>query len=1003
MSTESHNYLSLTMSGEPFENPRSLQALLHAAPWRELVERVFEGEDVPVSLDVWGVVPAVADLREFPHEPELAREYFARLAGEPVRLLVWPEDERLFHAAGELQSMLLEAGIDNLEIELAPGGDVARLADEFLGRPVLVLSRKYQPVEPPGVQIFPPQVGLFVGSYSRVPIRIDPQTGLGFDDLELVVPEGLRGGLVSPSRDRRFDPTRPEVMLLAGHEPGTYTLQAVVKATGAVVGSASFEVNLDWTDRRNGPSLWLNGEVEGYVQGAAWGGGPAGPQNLATKPAKGKRRIALLLVDTKDQRFPTSASSITSIKDRWLDETTRGVTSGGVTRSSAHYFREVSYNNFDLSAEAFGPIHLKKGWSDYFGLNGGLWASNLAFDQTCITEADKLIDYKKFDSVVLVVQGIPASGSIPAKRAWPFAWGGAYANQDGKKSIAMVHMDVDWGVGSNREIHETLSHELGHNLGLGDQYRPTVPMPNGPPAIRNIGGWGLMDEDDLLPHLTLVHRMILGWIPKSWIKTFDFATMGVPVQETVTLRPIEKGAPGSGSYAGIEVRVADGWNYYFEYRSAQTGQIGDRNLPANDRVVGTDVRPPKEAPIARPRVLLLANDPDGDGSVLGNTQDFTAKDTTNPLFPTTFTVAVSGIDGKKADVRVEYGVNSKPDPSIRPWPASAARRWQSPDIEVRNARNQADAKWKNVPWEGHPNTIVARVKNSGSLDAPKVRTNFFVKEFTVGGAPETYLGSDTHDVAAGKTEEFKATWTPPKKGHFCVIARIPLYQIAGTSVVEMTQLNNEAQSNYTRFISKSASPPSREISSLTVGNPLAEPARVAIIPSQSNPVYRTYLEHTALELGPGETREVEVMFEYAPDEIARLDLPDVPDAPNEVSFAGMIWDRRDPQSDAPSLLGGAQVQVVQGLATRFDGLDVGDGSINGQVVTEADGTPATGGKVLLVFAQAHGDPAAPPTREATVTDGRFGSDTPAQWDSVELHYLPADGYGDASLGPIARS
>ena len=36
-------------------------------------------------------------------------------------------------------------------------------------------------------------------------------------------------------------------------------------------------------------------------------------------------------------------------------------------------------------------------------------------------------------------------------------------------------MPNEWGVGDNREIYETLSHELGHNLGMGDQYTPAVP------------------------------------------------------------------------------------------------------------------------------------------------------------------------------------------------------------------------------------------------------------------------------------------------------------------------------------------------------------------------------------------------------------------------------------------------------------------------------------------------------------------------------------------------
>ena len=58
-------------------------------------------------------------------------------------------------------------------------------------------------------------------------------------------------------------------------------------------------------------------------------------------------------------------------------------------------------------------------------------------------------------------------------------------------------MPNEWGIGDNREIHETFSHELGHNLGLGDQYTPAV-------AGRNPGGWELMHADDPFPHFS--HR-----------------------------------------------------------------------------------------------------------------------------------------------------------------------------------------------------------------------------------------------------------------------------------------------------------------------------------------------------------------------------------------------------------------------------------------------------------------------------------------------------------------
>jgi hypothetical protein len=154
------------------------------------------------------------------------------------------------------------------------------------------------------------------------------------------------------------------------------------------------------------------------------------------------------------------------------------------------------------------------------------------------------------------------------------------------------------------------------------------------------------------------------------------------------------------------------------------------------------------APFSRPGILVLPSDGDDSGSVLGNGEFYRGIDASP--FPVEFRADVSGIDGDKADVRIRYGTNGRPDPSIRPWPASPQRPWQSPDIEVRNAKSAADPQWSNVPWVGNPNTVVAKIKNGGNVMAPGVRVNFLIKNFNIGGAPEVALGSDVRDVPAAE-------------------------------------------------------------------------------------------------------------------------------------------------------------------------------------------------------------------------------------------------------------
>lgn len=838
-----------------------------------------------------------------------------------------------------------------------------------------------------------PRGRLFVGSYHRIPVVIDPTTKLKFDDLHFEIPAGAKGGLVSPSQDKLFNLKKPHIMLLAGFEPGVYELNAVHSETKKIVATVKFEVDTHWPNEDAGPTRWFTGIVGNYNAGSAWGGGPTTSQNINVSPASGTRRIAILLVDTSSQRFTTNAADLQDHRDRWLNNIFNGVTNGSVTRSSRLYYQEVSYDNFDLSAQVFGPVSLSGPWDDYFNENG---SPKGAYYQACFTAGDGVINYNDFDTLLCVSQQVDGP---PRKSAWPYAsigsWG-PYTTSDGDKHYGVISMPNDWGVESNREIFETFSHELGHNLGLGDQYRPGVPG-------RNPGPWEMMHDDNSFPHFSIAHRMMLGWVQDSWLQTFNFQSMAAPVDQTITLHPIELGVPPAGRKAGIEIRIADGWNYYLEYRIGQATQIGDRNLPDDSRVLGTDVvSAPYTPPISRPAILLLNNDIDGDGAVLGNGQDYKETDSTDPVYPTDFRVDVSGIDGTKADVRIRYGVNSRPDPSIRPWPAGPDRQWQSADIEIRNAKNSADPAWFNVPWSGNTNTVIAKVKNNGGLDAPGVRVNFYVKNFTVGGVPETFIGFDQRDIPKGATVEFNTTWVPPSNGHYCIVARIPLYQLpTNPAVVEMTELNNVAQTNYDRFISDTESPPSRKITSIEVGNPYPIRTRIWITAGHNNPLYRTYLEHSWLYLDPGETRKVGVMFEYAPDNLKNdVYPPSMRDKyhplqriPNDVGATAFIEDPRDNPRHAIQVLGGVQVQVVTGRATKFQRLYVDGPSVGGRVVTTDDKAPVNGGKVILRVST-KGKASTFSYQESKVFNGSFTAKLKYKGTKIKAFYVPSPGVGE---------
>lgn len=864
------------------------------------------------------------------------------------------------------------------------------------------------------VQVTLPDTAMFVGSWHYAPIQIDTASGLTLDDLEFMVDGGLKGGLVSPSLDSSFDPEKPQVLFGAGFQPGDYTLKIVKKGTDTLLGETLFGVTDIWKDSRTGPSYWFHDSPTDIVMGSAWGGGPSSPQNINVVPASGTQRVALVLIDTNSQRYSSDDAVVQGHKDRWLNEMVNGVDEGGVIRSVKKFYQEASFNQLDFTASVFGPVQMPDAYGDYFNDDGAPIGD---FWQSAVTAADSVVNYNNFDTVVFISQEVTGP---PLQRAWPYGGRNNFTTAEGNKNLGVVSMPNIWGTTNTREIYDTLSHEIGHTLRLADQYTPAV-------AGRNTGFWEMMDWDGELPHFSIVHRMMLGWIQPTWIRNFNFASLGVPVDETVTLSPVELGAPPAGRFAGIEIRVADGWNYYLEYRKAQAAQIGDQGIPADSRVLGTDVvTPPFTAPFSRPQILLLRNDPDGDGPVLDNGGDYEEVDTTDPTYPTDFKIEVSGIDGNKADVRIKYGINSKPDPLLRTWP-SPTGQWQSPDIEVRNARNLADpANWYNVPWAGQPNEVIAKVKNNGNLAAPGVKVDFFVKDFTVGGAPETAIGSDTQDIPANGTVEFKTGWVPPisgTEGHYCVVARIPIYFVPGTAppVLEMSATNNEAQSNYTRFISQSASPPTREVTEMSVGNPFDKAALVYIISNQTNPLYRTYVQHSWLVLEPKEVRKIKVMFEYAGDDYlkraeeakdqeAMANWRKMRQIPNRVGFRGEIENPLDFPRHSIETLGGAEAEIAHGLKTRiqdFFAVDTGQGNTRtGGMVTLADGkTPVPAGKVLLAFTFKGRNENTPLYRYETleVAQGTFGNTFKfGGWLTAQAFYLPPANYGDAA-SPIIQN
>lgn len=317
-----------------------------------------------------------------------------------------------------------------------------------------------------------------------------------------------------------------------------------------------------------------------------------------------------------------------------------------------------------------------------------------------------------------------------------------------------------------------------------------------------------------------------------------------------------------------------------------------------------------------------------------------------------------------------------------------------------------------MPWAGHTNRVVAKVTNSGDFPAAGVRVNFFVKDFTVGAAPETGIGSVVHDIAPGATVEFETTWTPPANtptdhGHYCVVVRIPLHQDPGNpAIVELTELNNVAQSNYTRFISSSASPSLRGMSHVALHNPYPERTRMWVVAAQSSDFYRTYVARQWLWLDPGETQDVEVMYESllgdpAFAEVTRSHQDEIWKRPSRLALVGLLENPLDEQLHVADTSGGVTIEVGSGRATRIEPFDADDDVVRGRVEAVDTGEPVSRG-VVVVTAQPGGHSegevsASVPLREDgsfVLELGRLRQDLDGERVSVQAEYLGAFGFAD---------
>ncbi|MDP1858338.1 MAG: hypothetical protein Q8K82_06700 [Gemmatimonadaceae bacterium] len=500
-----------------------------------------------------------------------------------------------------------------------------------------------------------------------------------------------------------------------------------------------------------------------------------------------------------------------------------------------------------------------------------------------------------------------------------------------------------------------------------------------------LGSLDLMGSDAPLPHFSLAHRMRLGWINPDWIEVCDFGKN--PASRTVTLQATEtlaRTGPPVGRRAGIEVRIRDGWNYYFELRRAQATQIGDRQLPSSGAVLGTDVAQAGADEMARPLILKLPLDVDGDGPVLRSVgADYEESDVTNPDRMNDFRITRQfSLPADPNSVKVEVQYLGAHRAELQITPAPGRDNFKSPDIDVDGPAGA------NVVVKGRLNTIAIRVHNKGSKAADAVRIKVGWLPFTTAPGKWSELATPpTQPIPAHATRTFSVPWETPasvmvdgkESEHFCIRVDVDRYvDPADPAGSEIVVHNNWAQSNFSTAAVGHGSPSERRDTVVRATNALTVGALHHTLVEQSSEHFRAYLDHAWKWLAPGETDFTALSFESLAgdpvyDENFQRDFREYGGERMTNDLRARTFILPDRERDGSVQRSGVQLHIRVGVRTFIDALEALGELVRGKVWAgeRPNIAPADGGTVRLI-AWPMRRPKLQVTRDASVgADGSF--------------------------------
>lgn len=289
----------------------------------------------------------------------------------------------------------------------------------------------------------------------------------------------------------------------------------------------------------------------------------------------GKKKGLVILVNFSDRKMSISQEEYNNFFNQ------EGYSNYGMGGSVHDYFRDCSYNQFDLTFDVIGPVTVSKQMS-YYGKN-----DSQGYDQhpaEMIIEAVKLadelgVDFSDYDwsndgmvdQVYVIYAGYGENNDAPSTTIWPHEYelSSAKYSGDGTGAVKIDGVTIDTYACSN-ELYGTSGqkidgigtacHEFSHCMGIPDMY-DTVGSNFG------MNVWDLMDygcyhNDGYTPcGYTSYERWVSGWLtPVELTEGCEISDM--PSLASSPTAYIIYNKNYKNEYYLLENRQQDGWHKY---------------------------------------------------------------------------------------------------------------------------------------------------------------------------------------------------------------------------------------------------------------------------------------------------------------------------------------------------------------------------------------------------------------------------------------------------------